>query len=65
MGLSPCITLNLLFLCSSLTVHSASLLGHIRGNDKHLGTLEARQEPGVVATSNFVRRGFHACEYCG
>lgn len=53
----------LLFLFLSTTVNSNTLLGHLLDIDSPANILEARQEPGVVATPDFLRRGFHSCKY--
>jgi len=46
-----------------VTVYAFPSSGHVLGTDAHVKTLEPRQEPGVVATRDFLRRGYHACKY--
>ena len=47
-----------------VTVYAFSSSGHVLSIDAHVKALEPRQEPGVVATPDFLRRGYHACK-CG
>lgn len=47
-----------------VTVYAFPSSGHVLGTDAHVKNLKPRQEPGVVATPNFLRRGYHACK-CG
>ena len=53
----------LVFLVLSTTVYSNPLLEHLLDIDYIANVLKARQEPGVVATPDFLRRGFHSCKY--
>jgi len=47
-----------------VTLHALPSSRHVLGTDAHVKTLGPRQEPGVVATPDFLRRGYHACK-CG
>lgn len=46
------------------TAYSNFLLSALSNNLLPARKLKARQAPGVIATSDFLRRHYQACKYC-